>query len=83
MQTLTAQITDDNGLKALLALEQKHFIQIMENTGTDSPALPGNSLGLSAFRNWINAADDSPTVTLQEAKIKWTHKRKQLLKVTK
>jgi hypothetical protein len=83
MQTLTVQVTDNNGLKALHALEQKHFIRILENTGTDSPALPGNALGMDAFRSWINAADDSPTITLQEAKVKWTHKRKQLLKFIK
>ena len=83
MQTLTVQITDGNGLKALQALEQKHFIRIMENTGTESPALPGNALALSAFRSWINAADDSPTITLKEAKARWAQKRKQLPKLTK
>jgi hypothetical protein len=83
MQTLTVQVTDNNGLKALHALEQKHFIRILENPGTDSPALPGNALGMDAFRNWISEADDSPTITLQEAKAKWAHKKKQLLKLTK
>jgi hypothetical protein len=83
MQTLTIQVTDNNGLKALHALEQKHFIRILENSGTDSPALPGNVLNIDAFRSWINSADDSPTVTLQEAKAKWAAKRKQLGKTTK
>jgi hypothetical protein len=80
MQTLTVQVTDNNGLKALHALEQKHFIRILENTGTDSPALSDNALGIDAFLRWINAADDSPTIALKEAKIKWADKRKQLLK---
>ncbi len=37
MQTPTIQITDDNGLKALHALQEKHFIRIVEKKEFDSP----------------------------------------------
>ncbi len=83
MQTLTVQITDNNGLKALHALEEKHFIRIVKNTDMDSPSLPGQAISLKSFRNWIGAAEDSPTIDLKDAKEKWANKRKQLLKLTK
>lgn len=82
MQTLTIQITDDNGLKALHALEEKHFIRIVEKKEFDSPALPGEAMNLKAFQNWIRTSEDSPNITLREAKAKWANKRKQLQKLT-
>ena len=83
MQTLTVQITDNNGLKAFHALEEKHFIRIVENSDLDSAALPGQAMSLKSFREWIGAAEDSPTLDLKEAKAKWANKRKRLLKLTK
>lgn len=83
MQTVTVQITNKNALKALHALEHKQFIRILENSEIDSPALPGLALSLSAFKQWIGAAELSPSVDLNEAKVKWADKRKQLFPLTK
>jgi hypothetical protein len=83
MQTVTVQITDKNALKALHALEDKQFIRILENSHIDSPALPGQTLSLSAFKQWIGAAENSPSIDLKDAKEKWAAKRKQLLPLTK
>jgi hypothetical protein len=83
MQTLTIQITDNNGLKALHALEDKHFIRIVENSDFDSPSLPGTALSFKAFKTWISEAEETPTIDLKEAKAKWATKRKQLRKLTK
>jgi len=83
MQTLTIQITDNNALKAIHALEDKHFIRIVEHNEFDSPALPGASLTVTAFKNWINNAETAPTLDLKDAKAKWAQKRKQLQKRTK
>lgn len=83
MQTVTVQITDKNALKALHALEHKQFIRILENNHIDSPALPGQAMSLSAFRKWIGASEQTPTVELKAAKAKWADKRKQLLTLTK
>ena len=41
MQTLTIQITNNSGLKALHALEEKRYIKIVEDNDFDSPSLPG------------------------------------------
>ncbi len=83
MQTLTIQITDNNGLKAIHALEEKHVIRIVENNEFDSPALPGKAMSLKAFQNWITEAENSSTVSLKEAKAIWAGKRKQLQKITR
>lgn len=83
MQTFTIQVTDNNGLKAIQALEDKHFIRIVGNTKFDSPAFPGQPMSLRAFQKWIHSAEDSSTVTLKEAKGKWANKRKQLQKFTR
>jgi hypothetical protein len=83
MQTLTIQITNTNGLKAIHALEDKHFIKIVRDEGLNSPSLPGEQLSLKAFRNWIAKAEEAPMISLKEAKSKWAHKKRQLQKLTK
>jgi hypothetical protein len=83
MQTLTIQITSDNGLKALHALEEKHYIKIVDDANLDSPALPGAQMSLKAFKDWIAKSEEAPTVSLQDAKSKWAEKRKQLQKLTR
>lgn len=83
MQTLTVQITNSNALKALHALEEKQFINILDEFAVNSPSLPGNALNLNAFKNWISTAENAPAVDIQEAKLKWASKRKQLAKLTR
>jgi hypothetical protein len=83
MQTLTIQITSDNGLKALHALEEKHHIKIVDNADLDSPALPGGSINLKAFKEWIAKSEEAPTVSLKDAKSQWAEKKKQLQKLTR
>lgn len=78
MQTLTIQITDNSGLKAIHALEQKQFIRIVENTDFDSPALRGEAMSVKAFQSWIREAEDSPAISLKEAKARLAGRRKQL-----
>jgi hypothetical protein len=78
MQTLTVQLTNDSALKALHALEDKHFIKIVKSPGFASPSLPGKEMDLQAFEAWISNAENAPGFSLKEAKSKWTLKKKQL-----
>ncbi len=80
MQTLTVQITDEQALKALHTLEEKHFIRIIEKVKSGSPALPGKVMSIKSFRNWIGESEASPPVELKAAKSKWAQKRKLLQK---
>lgn len=63
MQTLTVQVTNQNALKALHSLEEKHFIKIVDDSNLHSPSLPGSPMPLKAFKNWIADAETSPTIS--------------------
>ncbi len=43
------------------------------------PALYGPRLTQSQFRKWILAAEQTPTISLEDAKALWAKKRKELL----
>ena len=76
MQTITIQINNDDALKTLRTLENKHFISIVENKVMDSPALPGAPLSLDEFKKWIKDSEQTPTVSLSEVKERWANKKK-------
>lgn len=48
-----------------------------------SPALPGSPMSDREFREWIEQAEKSPTISLKEYKSKWALKKKQLIKLIK
>jgi len=48
-----------------------------------SYALPNNAASLDEFRKWILDAENMPSVSLSEAKIKWEQKMKTLKKLIK
>ena len=83
MQTITIQVTDNSGLKAIHSLEKKQFLKIVDSQEFHSPALPGKPLNLQEFRNWITKTESSATINLKEAKAIWAGKRKQLQKLTR
>ncbi len=83
MQTLILEVTNQNALKALHSLEEKHYIKILDDTTLQSPALPGSPLTLDTFKNWISQSENSNSISLKAAKEKWGNKRKQLTKFTR
>jgi len=83
MQTITVQIKSREAMKALRVLEAKHFISILNNAVHDSPALPGKTLSMMDFRNWITDAETAPAISFDEAKARWAEKRKQLRNLIK
>lgn len=83
MQTLTVQITHNDALKTLHALEEKRFIKIVTDPQLDSPALPGEQLNLVAFKTWITNAENDQSIDLKAAKTKWAHRKKQLQKISR
>jgi hypothetical protein len=48
-----------------------------------SPALQGSPLSNQEFVNWVKAAEETPAISLHEAKTKWANKRKQLQRLSK
>lgn len=84
MQTVTIELTNENALKVLQDLEEKHFIKILSESESNSPALPGGRpLTSEEFRNWIAEAEKGDTMSLKEAKAAWAKQSKKLLKGVK
>jgi len=54
-----------------------------ETTELLSPALNGSPLTNQEFINWIEQAETTPTISLQEAKSRWANQREQLLHLIK
>ena len=80
MQTLTVEITNDNALKVLHDLQERHFINILANSDLNSLVLPGEPLTTEEFREFILSRENDASMSLKEANAKWAKKRKQLLK---
>lgn len=83
MLLLTIEVTDQNAMKTLYSLEEKHLIKIADDVDLNSAALPGTPLSLKAFKNWVKDAEGSATVSLKYASSKWAQKRKQLQKISR
>lgn len=81
MQTLKIELTDNNSLKALQELEQKRLIRIVREPDLNSFALPGEPVSEEDFRKWVEYAEASPTVSLDEAKQRWATQKKKLQKL--
>ncbi len=81
MQTITIELTDNNSLKALRELENKHLIRIVKEPDLNSYAFPGEPIAEDDFRKWVEYAEDSPTVSLSEAKQRWAIQKKKLQKL--
>jgi hypothetical protein len=84
MQTLTIELTGNNSLKALKALqdlEHKNLIRIIKIPDLTSYSLPGEPISVDDFRKWAEYAENSPTVSLIEAKQRWALQKKKLQKL--
>lgn len=81
MQTLTVQLTDNNSLKALQDLEDKRLIRIVKKPDLNSYALQGEAISEEDFRKWIEYTEDSPTVSITEAKQRWATQEEKLQKL--
>jgi len=62
-------------------LEYKHLIRILKEPDLKSYSLSGEPISNEDFRNWVEYAENSPTVSLTEAKLGWAEQRKKLQKL--
>jgi hypothetical protein len=83
MQTLTLEITDDNALKVLQDLQDKHFINIIAKPDFNSLVFPGKPLTTEEFKGWIESRENCSSMSLKDAKAKWAKKKNQLTKLAK
>ena len=83
MQTFTVEITNDNAVKVLQELQKRHYINIITKSDLDSPALPGKPLSPQQLKKLVLSRSQGRSMSLKEAKAKWTRKRNQLMKLAK
>jgi hypothetical protein len=81
MKTVTIELTDNNSLKALQDLEHKNLIRIVKEPDLNSYSLLGEPINAEDFRKWVEYAENSPTVSLTEAKQRWAEQKKKLQKL--
>lgn len=83
MQTFTVEITNNDALKVLQDLQEKHFIKVLAKPDQNSFIFPGKPLTTEEFKDMIAEAESSGSITLKEAKASWARQRKELLKLVK
>ena len=81
MRTVTIELTNNNSLKALQDLEHKHLIRIVKETNLNSYALPGEPISEEDFKKWVEYTEDSPSVSITEAKQRWATQKNKLQKL--
>lgn len=79
--TLTIELLNSDALKSLRVLEHQHLIRIVEKPDLTIYALPGEPLSVEEFKNWVEYAEDSPSVNLSEAKQRWATQKEKLRKL--
>jgi len=80
MQKITIELTGDNSLQALQELERKQLIRIIKESHLNSFALPGEAISEEDFKKWVEYAENSPSVSITEAKQRWAKQKKKLRK---
>ena len=78
MDKVIIELTGDNSLKALKELENRKLIRILRNPKQASYALAGEPIGEVDFKNWIEYAENTPTLSLNEAKQQWSSQKRKL-----
>ncbi|MBZ0098804.1 MAG: hypothetical protein K8F30_06950 [Taibaiella sp.] len=78
METITLEINDKEALKKLHVLEEKRLITIIRQITVDSPDLKGEPMSIKAFKKWIHVAENTPSISLKDAKAKWAKKRSSI-----
>lgn len=81
MQTLRIELTGKNSLKALQELEYKNLIRIFKSPDLNTYALPGEPIKESDFKEWVEYVEESPTISLTEAKKRWAAQKEKLQKL--
>lgn len=81
MQTVTIELTGNKSLKALQDLEHKNLIRIVKEPDLNSYSLPGEPISEEDFKKWVEYTEDSPTVSITEAKQRWATQKKKLQKL--
>jgi len=82
MQTILIELKNSKAIEELHNLEEKDFIRIVTEDFA-SYSLPGKPINEDEFRAWVDHAENTPTVSLNEAKQQWGARKKMLQSLIK
>ncbi|NCX96281.1 MAG: hypothetical protein EBX41_07685 [Chitinophagia bacterium] len=71
MAGIGIQVMNPGGWEKLHAMVKSHEIDILNPTLPDNAGLPGVPMSVDDFENWLVTAENSDTLTLQQAQEKW------------
>ena len=77
MQTILIELKNSKAFEELHNLEEKNLIRIV-NEDFSSYSLPGKPIDEKEFKEWVEYAENTQTVSLNEAKQQWETKKKKL-----
>jgi sugar/nucleoside kinase (ribokinase family) len=80
MRTILIELKDSKAFEELHNLEEKDLIRIV-NDDFSGYSLPGKPLSEEDFRAWAEYAQNTPTISLNEAKQQWEVQKKKLQKL--
>jgi hypothetical protein len=78
MQTLTIEITGNEALATLKALEDKSLIRILSKPPLDLYALHGEPINDEDFKQWVEFAEQAETVSLTLALQRWESQKMKI-----
>lgn len=82
MNTIVIELKNKKAIKELHNLEEKKLIRIIPEKDDDfSLTIRGNPLDADSFRKWIEYIENTPTVSLTEAKNQWEVQKRNLGKL--
>ncbi len=70
-------------MRVLKNLQEKHHINILLKPDLNSPIFPGELLTPEEFKSIVEKADGSGSISLKEAKAKWSRQRKELVELAR
>jgi len=77
MQTILIELKNNKAFEELHNLEEKNLIRIVTED-LSSYSLPGKPIDETEFSAWVEYAENTPTVSLNEAKQRWDAQKKKL-----
>jgi hypothetical protein len=82
MQTLLIELKNNKAFEELHNLEKKDLIRIVSEDFS-AYSLPGKPITADEFRAWVDHAENTPTISLNEAKQQWETRKKKLQNLIK
>lgn len=82
MRTILVELRDKKAFEELHNLEARQLIRIITEKGpASSYAIPGDPVSVEDFRKWVTHAENTPTVSITQAKKQWQARKKKLRKL--